>query len=97
MPGHFSRPIGEPGGGKRERRLAFRFVAPLSAPLSVVPAATALEVAAISAAVACFAADTAPAPTPAPTGSAWLRAALLEGTGREGGAPTPWGDPVPWG
>ena len=26
----------------------------------------------------------------------WQRAALLEGTGREPDAPSPWGDPIPW-
>ena len=32
-----------------------------------------------------------------PPRNAWQRAALLEGTGREPDAPSPWGDPVPWG
>ena len=68
-------------------------------PATVVsPASTPEEAAAIAAAIERFAFDTAPpAPAPAPRRNAWQRAALLEGTGREPDAPSPWGDPVPWG
>jgi hypothetical protein len=64
----------------------------------VAPAASPEEAAAVVAALEQFLRDFAPvvvaqAPKPSP----WLRAALLEGTGREPEAPSPWGDPVPWG
>jgi hypothetical protein len=64
----------------------------------VAPSASPEEVAAVVAAVERFLRDYAPvvvAPPEKP--SPWLRAALLEGTGREPDAPSPWGDPVPWG
>jgi hypothetical protein len=68
-------------------------------PTAVVsPASTPAEAAAIAAAIEQFAFDTAPPPTaPERRSSPWQRAALLEGTGREPDAPSPWGDPVPWG
>ncbi len=60
--------------------------------------ATEHEAAAIAAALEQFRRDTAPpAAAPAEPRSAWQRAALLEGTSREPDAPSPWGDPVPWG
>ncbi len=68
-------------------------------PASTTPTPTLEEAAAIAAAIERFRRDTAPAPPAAPDGSAasaWLRAALLEGTGREPDAPSPWGDPVLW-
>jgi hypothetical protein len=63
----------------------------------VAPSASPEEAAAVVAAVERFMRDFAPvvveaAPPPNP----WQRAALLEGTGREPDAPSPWGDPVPW-
>jgi hypothetical protein len=64
----------------------------------VAPAASPEEAAAVMAAVQQFLRDHAPviaAPAPAP--NAWQRAALLEATGREPDAPSPWGDPVAWG
>ncbi len=64
----------------------------------VAPSATPEEAAAVAAAIERFLRDTAPAaPPPAPRGSPWQRAALLEGTGREADARSPWGDPHPWG
>ena len=67
-------------------------------PFVVTQAATPHEAAAIAAAVEQFARDTAPPPpADAPQRSPWQRAALLEGTGREPDAPSPWGDPIPWG
>ena len=65
----------------------------------VTPTATPEEAAAIVAAIAQFRIDTAPAPLPSSSQLArdpWQRAALLEGTGREPDAPSPWGDPHPW-
>lgn len=60
--------------------------------------ATPAEAAAIAAAVARFASDHAPLIAEAgPAISPWLRAALLEGTGREADALSPWGDREPWG
>lgn len=60
--------------------------------------ATEHEAAAIAVAIEQFRRDTAPpAPEPDTGPSPWMRAALLEGTGREPDAPSPWGDPVPWG
>ena len=41
--------------------------------------------------------ETAPPPAPPSARSQWQRAALLEGTSREPGEPSPWGDPVAWG
>ena len=56
------------------------------------------EAAAVGAAVEHFMRDTAPpAATTQPRHNPWQRAALLEGTGREPDAPSPWGDPVAWG
>lgn len=60
------------------------------------PAASPEEAAAVVAALERFMRDTAPAPAP-PRTNPWLRAALLEATGREPDAPSPWGDPHPWG
>ena len=56
------------------------------------------EAAAISAAIEQFLRDTAPVPEPAakPVGG-WARAALFEGAGLSADAPSPWGDPEPWG
>jgi hypothetical protein len=52
----------------------------------------------VVAAVERFLRDYAPALVPeAPPPNPWQRAALLEATGREPDAPSPWGDPVPWG
>ena len=56
------------------------------------------EAAAVIAAVERFLRDTAPPPAPVATRQdPWLRAARLEATGREPDAPSPWGDPHPWG
>ena len=56
------------------------------------------EAAAIAAAIEQFLRDTAPPPTPAGSQmSPWLRAALFEGVGLNPAAPSPWGDPEPWG
>jgi hypothetical protein len=61
-------------------------------------AASPEEAAAIAAAIEQFLRDTAPPPAPAgPQLSPWLRAALLEGVGRNPAGPSPWGDPEPWG
>jgi hypothetical protein len=49
------------------------------------------EAAAIAAAIEQFMRDTAPAPAPEPQASPWLRAGLLEGTGRDPAGPSPWG------
>jgi len=59
--------------------------------------ATPEEAAAVIAAVEQFLRDTVPpaAPRPEPH-DPWIRAALLEGVGREPDEPTPWGDPHPW-
>jgi hypothetical protein len=62
------------------------------------PSASPEEAAAVVAAIERFMRDTAPAPAPPrPQTNAWQRAALLEATGREPDAPSPWGDPEPWG
>ena len=59
--------------------------------------ATPEEAAAVMAAVEQFLRDTLPPPAPrAPAPDPWLRAARMEGVGREPDAPTPWGDPHPW-
>jgi hypothetical protein len=64
----------------------------------VAPAASPEEAAAVVAALERFMRDTAPPPAPAPPPrNPWLRAALLEQTGREPDGPTPWGDANPWG
>jgi hypothetical protein len=54
--------------------------------------ATPEETAAIAAAIEQFLRDTTPPPAPPAGISPWLRAGLLEGTGRAAGAPAPWGD-----
>ena len=64
----------------------------------VAPAASPEEAAAVVAALERFMRETAPTPAPAGTPHhPWVRAARLEGTGREPDAPTAWGDPHPWG
>jgi hypothetical protein len=64
----------------------------------VAPSASPEEAAAVVAALERFMRDHAPvAVAQEPKQSPWLRAALLEGTGREPDGPSPWGDPVPWG
>lgn len=56
------------------------------------------EAAAIAAAIEQFLRDTAPPPAASgPQMSPWLRAGLLEGTGRDPAGRSPWGDPEPWG
>ena len=62
----------------------------------VAPAASPEQAAAIAAALERFLHDTAPvvAPHAAPQ-DPWSRAAIAEGVGLQ--APTPWGDPEPWG
>jgi hypothetical protein len=56
------------------------------------------EAAAVVAAVEQFLRDTVPPAAPAaPARDPWTRRALLEGVGREPDAPSPWGDPNPWG
>ena len=63
----------------------------------VAPSASPLEAAAVVAAVERFLRETAPPLVAAtPARNPWQRAALLEGTGREPDAPSPWGDPNPW-
>lgn len=64
----------------------------------VAPGASPEEAAAVVAAVERFMRDHAPvvAAEP-PRTNPWLRAALLEGVGREPEGPTPWGDGHPWG
>jgi hypothetical protein len=55
-------------------------------------AASPEEAAAIAAAIEQFMRDTAPPPAPPePAVSPWLRAGLLEGTGRPADAASPWG------
>ena len=62
------------------------------------PGASPEEAAAVVAAIERFMRDTAPTPAPSqPSRNPWQRAALLEATGREPDAPSPWGDPMPWG
>ena len=64
----------------------------------VAPAASPEEAAAVVAALERFMRETAPVIAPAaPPRNPWVRAALYEGTGREPDAPSPWGDPHPWG
>jgi hypothetical protein len=56
------------------------------------------EAAAIAAAIEQFLRDTAPPPAaPGPRVSPWLRAGLLEATGRAASGSTPWGDTEAWG
>jgi len=55
------------------------------------------EAAAVVAAVEQFLRETAPPLAPAVTAPpAWVRAARLEGVGREPDTPSAWGDPHPW-
>ncbi|HEX2397887.1 MAG TPA: hypothetical protein VHI73_07085 [Solirubrobacteraceae bacterium] len=64
----------------------------------VAPSASPEEAAVVAAALERFMRDTAPRPVPpVPRHSPWQRAALREAVGREAYAPTPWGDPDPWG
>ncbi len=64
----------------------------------VAPSASPDEAAAVVAALERFMRDHAPPPAaPAERQNPWLRAALLEQTGREPDGPSPWGDPHPWG
>ena len=64
----------------------------------VAPSASPDEAAAVVAALERFMRDHAPPPAPEhERQNPWLRAALLEQTGREPEGPTPWGDPHPWG
>ena len=61
-------------------------------------AASPAEAAAIAAAIEQFLHDTAPPPAPAEMRiNPWLRAGLFEGVGLRADAPSPWGDPDPWG
>lgn len=63
----------------------------------VSTAATDAEAAAVLAAVEQFIRETTPAYAPAEERQdPWLRAALLEQTGREPDGPTEWGDAHPW-
>lgn len=56
------------------------------------------EAAAVVAAIERFMRETAPPLVAETSGqNPWMRAALLEGTGREPTEPSPWGDPVSWG
>ena len=59
-------------------------------------AASPEEAAAITAAIQQFLRDTAPSPVPSARPSAWARDGVLGGAGLAE-APTPWGDPEPWG
>ena len=63
----------------------------------VAPGASPEEAAAVVAALERFMRDTVPPPAPAAARNPWQRAALLEATGRESEASSPWGDPHPWG
>jgi hypothetical protein len=55
------------------------------------------EAAAVVSAIEQFLRDTAPPPAPpAPRDDPWVRAARLEGVGREPDEPSAWGDPHPW-
>jgi hypothetical protein len=56
------------------------------------------EAAALIAAIEQFLSDTTAIVSGEPERqNPWLRAALLEQTGREPDGPSPWGDPHPWG
>ena len=60
--------------------------------------ATPEETAAIAAAIEQFLRDTAPPPEPtAKAVEPWLRAGLLEGSGRDPDSKSPWGEREPWG
>jgi hypothetical protein len=62
----------------------------------VAPGASSEQAAAIAAALEQFLHDTAPVPSAGRSpGGGWERAALAEAVGLE--APSPWGDPLPWG
>ena len=64
----------------------------------VAPSASPDEAAAVVAALERFMRDYAPPFAPVQKRqNPWLRAALLEQTGREPDAPSAWGDPHPWG
>lgn len=64
---------------------------------AVSTATTAAEAAAVIAAVEQFLRESTPAfIIEAPKQDPWLRAALLEQTGREPEGPTEWGDAHPW-
>lgn len=64
----------------------------------IAPSASPEEAAAVAAAIERFLRDHTPPVAAAPDRQApWLRAALLEQTGREPDEPSPWGDPHPWG
>jgi hypothetical protein len=64
----------------------------------VAPSASPEEAAAVVAALEQFMRDTTPRSVPAPPArNPWQRTALFEGVGREADAPSPWGDPDPWG
>ena len=56
------------------------------------------EAAAIAAAIEQFLRDTAPTPAAgAAKPDPWQRAGLFEGVGLAADAPSPWGEPDPWG
>ena len=60
--------------------------------------ATREEAAAIAAAIEQFLRDTAPPATAGQRASSrWSRTGLFESAGLDASAPSPWGDPVPWG
>ena len=64
----------------------------------VAPGASPREAAAIVAALERFMRETAPPRAAAPPRrNQWLRAARLEGVGREPSGPSPWGDGQHWG
>lgn len=63
---------------------------------AITPSASPEEAAAVVAALERFLRETTPTLVAEPAPNPWHRAALLEGTGREPDAPSPWGDPVPW-
>lgn len=75
-----------------------RTISPVGDQVITSGSATPAEAAAIAVAIARFKNDHAPVIADAgPAISAWQRAALLEGTGRDPDAGSPWGDPMPWG
>jgi hypothetical protein len=74
-------------GKRRPPRPAIELIAPSASPE---------QAAAIAAALERFLHDTTPVITPRRAGLApWARAAIAEGVGLQ--APSPWGDPEPWG